>query len=153
MRFFRKSDNLRNMNSDVIQIIQSAKLSITPLRKMIIEEMLNINSPTTAIDLMKRINSLGLKPNKTSLYRQLDTLIEKKIIQKVSLESHIDHFEVRKSHHHHLVCQECDKIECLESSNLEKAIHDLEDDLSKKGMQILEHRFSLKGICKQCVTH
>ena len=130
-------------------IIKKHKLKYSYLREIIIDILKHYKKPITPPKLLKHIQS-KININKTSLYRQLETLSQKQIINKVMLHTNIAHFELSTHHHHHMVCEKCDSIECIADDHLEESIHTIEQKLQKKGLTIHNHHFSLSGLCQDC---
>ena len=88
--------------------------------------------------------------NKTTVYRLLDKLVQKEILQEVPNLSDSVLYELKAQHHHHFVCNSCNDISELHDDNLEQAIHAFESELFKLGYQPMKHFFNLNGKCKNC---
>ncbi len=124
----------------------------TALRQTILDIFQNEQRPLTIPELTKLLDQRGFSPNKTSLYRQMETLSESGNIQKVTLTSNVAHFELAEHHHHHhFVCTDCSSTICLEDESLEAEIAAMEQRLQKQGLTVHEHQFSLAGICNKCL--
>jgi Fur family ferric uptake transcriptional regulator len=85
-----------------------------------------------------------------SVYRVLETLTEKGLLQRLEFGDGVARFEpVRDdhSHHHHLVCDECGKVETFTDDRLEKAIRQVE---SRSGYAVAAHDVVLRGACTAC---
>src|ERR671925_179687 len=54
------------------------------------------------------------------------------------------------SHHHHLVCDECGKVETFSDERLERALRDVE---SKSGYAVAAHDVVLRGACTACADN
>lgn len=134
------------------EFLHQKGLRVTPLRMSLLESLKNADGPKTVTEMKKDLNKNGFQPNKTTLYRQIESLIHAGLVQEVQLKTGIQHYEMQVEHHHHFVCQKCDEIECIEDEPLENAIHSLEDQMKKRGMTVYEHNFSFTGICNQCIS-
>ncbi len=85
-----------------------------------------------------------------SVYRALDTLAELRLVQRVDTGDGIARFEpVRPhhDHHHHLVCDDCGKVEPFEDAPLERA---LARAAGKLGYALEQHDVVLRGACADC---
>jgi len=131
---------------------QQKNLRKSALRAAVLEIFSHAKTPLTVPLLQEALKKKKFSPNKTSLYRHLDTLVELGDIEELMLESSITHYELKRRHHHHFVCESCEKIECLEDAQLEKNIHSLENALKKKGLSARHHQFSFSGLCKSCLS-
>lgn len=134
----------------ITEFLREKKLKKTPLRVAILEIFLEKKEPITIADLGKFLEKKKFFPNQTSLYRQIESLTEKEILQSLILKNSIAHYELQNHHHHHFVCNTCEKIECVDDETLENEIHTLETKLKKKGMHISSHQFSFHGECQSC---
>ena len=58
------------------------------------------------------------------------------------------------SHHHHLVCAVCGKVEDIApSERLERALNETVRALGEaQGYEVIEHRVELLGFCPQCIA-
>jgi Fur family transcriptional regulator, ferric uptake regulator len=104
-------------------------------------------------ELLDTLNKKGIKANKTTLYRQLEKLSEEKSIENVSILPGIKHYEKTETlgHHHHLVCEQCKKIEHVHSDQLELSMQQMEDSLKREfHFSFLSHSLSFFGLCKNC---
>jgi len=122
------------------------------LRVAMLDTFSRARRPITVPFLQETLEKKGFSPNKTSLYRHLETLVSHGDIEELTLENSISHYELKRHHHHHFVCESCEKIECLEDDHLEKSIHALENELKKKGLNARHHQFSFSGMCKSCLS-
>lgn len=124
---------------------------MTALKQALLEILSKKDGPKSVPEMLILLNQKGHTPNKTTLYRQLERLIEVSLVQEVQIKGSTQYFEMQVQHHHHFVCQKCDDIRCIEDESLEKAIHSLEDQIIKKGMKVLNHQFSFNGVCHNCL--
>lgn len=131
-------------------LLQERGLRNTPLRRAILEIFSQKRIPLTIPELTEFLAQRSLQPNKTSLYRQVETLLQKNILEEVPLTTGIKHYELSDHHHHHFVCESCADITCISDERLEKDIHSLMKKLAEKGLAITNHQFSLSGLCAQC---
>lgn len=92
-------------------------------------------------------------PNITTLYRSLTDLSSAGIVRRIDLNTGTAHFEYSPSrpHHHHIVCNDCGKVEELEYcavGGLEKKLQ----QTSKYFKDIYSHNLEFFGRCVAC-TH
>ena len=87
-----------------------------------------------------------------SVYRALDGLDELRLVQRVDLGDGIARFEPAHAggdHHHHLVCDDCGKVEPFEDASLETAIERVADG---RGYAVAAHDVVLRGTCDRCLA-
>jgi Fur family ferric uptake transcriptional regulator len=87
-----------------------------------------------------------------SVYRVLDLLAEKGYVQRIDVGDGMARFEpVQRSgeHHHHLVCEDCGKVEAFSDDGLERALRRVE---SRSRYSVAGHDVVLRGACQDCVA-
>ena len=97
-------------------------------------------------NLRGRKRSVGI----ASVYRVLDVLAELRLVQRVDVGDGIARFEPALpdgDHHHHVVCDDCGKVEPFSDSSLETAIARASKRL---GYSVDAHEVVLRGECGDC---
>ena len=112
-----------------------------PLADRIIS-LLAQNHLLTAPQLLENLLTQGTRYNKTSLYRALDRLLTENQICKLNLIGNEIWYELRASHHDHLVCISCRQVEAVGCTSSEFT--------QTKGYLIQHHHLILFGICPKC---
>ena len=84
-----------------------------------------------------------------SVYRALEGLDELGLVQRVDLGDGVARFEPAQSgeHHHHLLCDDCGKIEPFEDDALEAALARI---AGRRGYSVEGHDVLLRGACGDC---
>ena len=96
--------------------------------------------------LRARSRSVGI----ASVYRVLDELAELRLVQRVDVGDGIARFEPALpdgDHHHHVVCDDCGKVEPFSDLSLETAIVRASKRL---GYSVDAHEVVLRGECGDC---
>jgi Fur family ferric uptake transcriptional regulator len=96
--------------------------------------------------LRHRGESVGL----ASVYRILDELAAHALVQRVDVGDGVMRFEPVRGgdgHHHHLVCDDCGKVEAFSDAKLESAIRNVE---RRSGYLVAAHDVELRGACESC---
>jgi Fur family ferric uptake transcriptional regulator len=104
----------------------------------------------TAQEIHDRLGESGRPVGLASVYRILDTLAEKGLLQRLELGDGIARYEAARAdrhHHHHLVCDGCGKVETFSDDRLESAIRRVE---SRSGFDVAAHDVVLRGACSAC---
>jgi Fur family ferric uptake transcriptional regulator len=97
--------------------------------------------------LVARGEKIGL----ASVYRVLDTLAEHRLVQRVDIGDGVVRYEPARGddeHHHHLVCDDCGRVQPFSDDRLESAIHAIEQ---QSGYAVAAHEVVLRGVCADCV--
>jgi Fur family transcriptional regulator, ferric uptake regulator len=85
-----------------------------------------------------------------SVYRVLELLGERGFVQRIDVGAGMARFEpVHRSgeHHHHLVCEDCGKVEAFADEGLERALQKVE---GRTGYSVGGHDVVLRGACADC---
>ena len=134
----------------LIQKLKEAGCRDTPVRRTILNFLLQKEGPSSAIEIQEALCGQGLSPNKSTIYRQLETLVEKGIIEPITIEANIQHFELKQGHHHHFICTACKAVFDFIDSTLEKQFKSLNTKLKNRGLKASHHELNLYGLCKAC---
>jgi Fur family ferric uptake transcriptional regulator len=90
---------------------------------------------------------MELSTNKVTVYRIMDYLYQNGIVDKMEFGEGKYRYEIKKNHHHHLICTNCGKIEEVEGDFLKK----LEEEIYKtKRFKVKNHSLEFFGLCKDC---
>lgn len=83
-----------------------------------------------------------------TIYRTLKTLLEKNILEEIDLPDGNRKFELKKSHHDHLICEDCGAIYEFHNDEIES----IQEKIAQKyGMTISNHSMILYGKgCQKC---
>ena len=106
--------------------------------------------PLTVLGILALLKKIGLRPNKTTIYRQIEKMAERGELEKVQLENRGTGYELKRGHHHHLVCNNCEKVEDVVLKNeplLEEKIMN-----QTNGFKIMNHTLEFYGLCRSCVV-
>ncbi len=138
-----------NNPEEVINKIRSKGHRITKVRGLVAELFINSSEPLTAQDLILGLETLGLKVNKTTVYRELTFLLDNQIIKAIEFGDGVKRYELlQEQHHHHIICVNCKKVEDVDLTT------DLEKDEAKiakeKNFKILNHSLEFFGLCSDC---
>jgi Fur family ferric uptake transcriptional regulator len=103
-----------------------------------------------AQEIHRELSSRGERVGLASVYRVLDVLADKRLVQRLDLGDGVTRFEpIRDSveHHHHIVCDDCGKIEAFADQRLERVLRDVEEN---SGYAVAGHDIVLRGACSAC---
>ncbi|MGZ5748256.1 MAG: Fur family transcriptional regulator [Caldimonas sp.] len=121
-------------------------------RRAVIELLSREDCCLTALEVFDSLRAGGRPVGLASVYRVLDLLAEKGLVQRIELGAGTARFErilPSGDHHHHLVCDDCGKVEAFEDPELERALHRVE---SRSGYSVAAHEVVLHGACSDCRT-
>ena len=123
---------------------------LTPLRKEVLELILNATGPVGAYDLLAKLKGTSDRPAAPpTVYRTLDFLLEKGFIHRLtSINSYIPCCHPRAGHQAaFLICSECQTVKEASAKGLIEQLDQLADsDHFKAHHSIIE----ISGLCQQC---
>ena len=123
------------------------KFKKTPAREAITEFLSKSDSPVDVLAVINFLRSKHLNTNKVTVYRIMDFLLKNEVIDRVEFGEGKFRYEIKKTHHHHLICTNCGKVEDVKAdfvSNLEHKIRE------KNGFLVKSHSLEFFGLCKSC---
>ncbi|NOX16181.1 MAG: transcriptional repressor [Epsilonproteobacteria bacterium] len=130
-----------------IQLLKTNELKATPQRLCILDTLQECGHATLE-DIQKIISGKFPTLSLSTIYRNLNEMIQKDMVSEVKFANKKDYFEISKDKHVHLICQKCKKIEDFEIQT---------DDISKKieeqtGDKVLGDTLCFDVICKDCLS-
>lgn len=103
----------------------------------------------TAQEIFDQLRSGDRRVGIASVYRTLELLSKLNLVRRVDIGSAACYEPAHPGgeHHHHVVCDECGKVEAFADSKLERALHEVE---GKTGYTMSGHDVVLRGVCATC---
>ena len=119
----------------------------TKTRKQLLSLLNSSSLPYSVSDLLAHF-----KVNKTTIYRQLDSLVTNGLVQQVRFSDRKTRYELANlPHHHHLICTSCDSVQDIHfSENIESLA---QVSASNKQFSITSHYLEFFGLCAKCQNH
>lgn len=119
-------------------------------RRVVVEYLGEQTCCLSAQEIHDAVRAGGARVGIASVYRTLDGLSERGLVQRVDLGDGVSRFEradPHGEHHHHLVCGDCGKVEPFEDPLLESAIAGI---AGGRGYDVAAHDVVLRGACGDC---
>lgn len=118
---------------DIENIIKDKNLKLTPARKEILELFSKEKKPVCFEDIKHKLNM-----DKATFYRNVSRFQDEDILISFESNDKKRYYELHNIEHAHFVCNECNKIECLNGI----------EALKLDGYKITDIIY--KGLCKEC---
>jgi Fur family transcriptional regulator, ferric uptake regulator len=115
-------------------------------RREVIELLASERCALTALEIDARVGA-----GRASVYRTLEQLERLHLAQRVEIGGDAGGYERvdPDAHHHHLVCEQCGRLDPFADSSLEQAI----EAVSRAAeFEIAAHDVVLRGRCPDCKT-
>jgi Fur family transcriptional regulator, ferric uptake regulator len=120
-------------------------------RQAVIEVLGRNDCCLSATEIFDALRADGRRVGLASVYRALDQLSQLRLVQRLEFGD-VTRYEPALpdgDHHHHVVCDECGRVEPFEDLPLEKALDRLGGAL---GFDVEGHEVVLRGSCADCRT-
>lgn len=135
------------MQNSLNQRLSSANLKTTKARMAILETLKSSSKPLAVSEIIDSLVELKIAIDQATIYRALNSFLEKGIIKRFELQEGKFRYELFGTDHHHLICQNCGKIEDISDCNLD----DWEAEINKKKQfQVKTHSLEFYGLCSDC---
>lgn len=123
----------------------------TKLKQLTQQILENAESPVSVPDILEALRVLKISANKTTIYRELESLMQQGVIIELDFGEGKKRYEVNQKHHHHLICERCNTVEHIELDELEDTLQTTQSKLSNQtSFKVTHHTLELFGICKGC---
>jgi Fur family ferric uptake transcriptional regulator len=121
-------------------------------RRAVVELLGHQDCCLTAQEIFDGLRAEGRRVGIASVYRVLEQLTRDGFVQRIDIGAGTSRFEpihADGEHHHHLVCDDCGRVEAFADDELERALGKVEQ---RTGYAVAGHDVVLRGACSQCAS-
>jgi len=121
----------------------------TKQKQIILSLLMEANRPMSINELYVSIVKELPKIAKSTIYRNMDSLLLQNLIEKYHLNDNEIFYRIKADcheHKHFVICEDCQKMFDLPIC----PIHEIEHALDVEGFIIKKHQIQISGICKSC---
>ncbi|MCF8060785.1 MAG: transcriptional repressor [Bacteriovoracaceae bacterium] len=140
-----------NIEEAATDRLKEKGLRCTKARLIILSHFLKQNKPLS-IKEFKKVKELK-ELDESSLYRNFKKLEKAKLIHSVPGSDDFQYYEIKNpqthDHHHHITCNSCKKIQCLNDCSVERQLSKMAESA---GFKIEGHKLELYGTCLKCLS-
>ena len=133
--------------SAVDQALREAGLRPTRQRLSVLECLRDRPEAITAQDLHAELRAAGDRIGLTTVYRTLTALAGAGLLDVFAKDGEQAFRRCGAVHHHHLVCETCDRVEELSADEVEAWVNRAAE---RHGFEVTGHRADIFGICSSC---
>ena len=136
--------------TDTTEALDRAGYRSGGARRAVIELLGRQDCCLTAQEIFDGLRTEGRTVGIASVYRVLDLLGDRGFVQRIDVGAGMARFEPVHSsgeHHHHLVCEDCGKVEAFADEGLERALQKV---TGRTGYSVAGHDVVLRGACADC---
>jgi Fur family transcriptional regulator, peroxide stress response regulator len=109
-------------DKEVIKILVENNLRVTPQRIAVLEVIMGLDIHPTADEIVDYIRLNFPHVPFGTVYKILDAFMKKGIVQRIKTGDGSIRFDPVKQTHHHLYCDDCDRIEDFYDDDLNKLL-------------------------------
>jgi Fur family ferric uptake transcriptional regulator len=144
-----KEKNVRWFWDALDSYLSRSQLKQTKQRKILVTHFLKLEKHVDAEDLYRQVRNEGHNIGLATIYRTLNLLKDAGLVEQHSFADGRAIFEISRpgTHHDHLVCVTCGKIEEFENDDIERLQKGIAKDY---GFVLTSHRLDLYGFCGPC---
>lgn len=115
-----------------------------------LERLQGSHGPLSVADIIQLASKSDLRPNKTTIYRELYFLVQQGIVSEVDFLDGMKRYEfiAHDGHHHHMVCSRCGLVECVHVCFDTSAV--LNEIAKQSRFQVQHHVLEFFGLCEKC---
>ena len=106
-------------------------------------------APLSVPELLSLLSEKNLHPNKTTVYRILDKLLDQNLVRELRVTAQRSAYEWNAGAHAHLICKACHEVTCLEEGPQVQEILNISGSGKPKGFQVQD--MNVYGVCETCV--
>ena len=125
-------------------------LKVTPQRISILEAIYSLKNHPTVDNIIEHIRVSQPNIATGTVYKVLDTLVEKGLVKKVKTDRDILRYDGIIEGHHHVYCSECDLIEDYKDEELDRILKDYFSQKKIKGFKLEDIVVQIRGSFDKC---
>ena len=117
-------------------------------REIILETLKEVNIHPTAEELYKLVNRKYPKISKSTVYRNINILVQSNVIRKIKMLSGADRFDYICKEHYHAICEKCGKVFDFDYSFNKEELKEIIKN--QTGIITDADNIAIYGICEEC---
>lgn len=124
------------------------QLKATPTRVAVMKFLESAKSPVDVNTILVHLKQKNIDTDPATIFRMMNDFLQKGITKEVQFEKGKSRYELAsKGDHHHLICENCGKIEPVEDN----FIPEMEKELGAKHQFLIKrHSLEFFGLCANC---
>jgi Fur family ferric uptake transcriptional regulator len=127
--------------------LREAGLRPTRQRLTVLAALGDRSDSVTAQQLHAELRAAGEPVGLTTVYRTLAALSEAGLLDSFEREAELAYRLCGDAHHHHLVCETCNRVEEIDAAEVEAWV---EGVARAHGFAVTGHRADIFGVCSAC---
>jgi Fur family ferric uptake transcriptional regulator len=131
-------------------VLRGAGYHTGAAREAVLELLSGQDCCLSAQEIFDTLRGEGRAVGIASVYRSVDLLADLGLVQRVDVGDGVARVQPMRpdgEHHHHLVCDDCGKVEAFHDERLEQTLATLG---VRAGFDLAGHDVVLRGACRNC---
>lgn len=144
-------ENVQRLRQQLDSYMAQQGLRSTGQRRIIVDQFFRTKGHVTIDDLLEQVRSEDSGIGYATVYRTMKMLASGGIANEHKFTDGMTRYELadEETHHDHLICIECGRIQEFE----EPLIEQLQERVATQyKFRIVEHKHELYGVCAQCTS-
>ena len=131
-----------------IQTLKDSGHRPTPQRLMILSALRHATGHITASQVLEQVKESYSYIDLSTVYRTLDMLKQMRLVSETHMGGDQHSYEwINEVRHHHLICQDCDRVALLDDAMLESLGTNI---LETHGFDVDIDHLAIFGMCGEC---
>ena len=141
--------DLDRLRTDLESFMNKRGLRSTEQRRLIIDTLFDASEHITIDGLLSEVRAIDPKVGYATVYRTLKMLTESGVVQEHKFGDGHTRYELAdaNSHHDHLICLECGRVDEFVDDVIEKRQKAVAES---NGYALAQHQLALYGYCADC---
>ena len=142
-----------DVHATVESRLRAAGQRYTGQRRRVVDILMRAGHPLSITDILRGRRDLA----QSSVYRNLSALEHAGVVRRVTTDDEFGLYELTEEltgHHHHLICQNCGRVQDLPLPGAFERTLDrtLDRVAGEAGFAEVSHRLDLIGLCADCAA-
>jgi Fur family transcriptional regulator, ferric uptake regulator len=145
------TSNVEALHTRLNKYMARRGLRSTAQRRLVTDVFFRSRGHLSIEELLAQVRAQDSKVGYATVYRTLKMLAESGLANERHFGDGVSRYEIAHhgSHHDHLICVKCGRIEEFEDERIEK----LQEGVAKRhGFALTSHKHELYGVCGDCRT-
>lgn len=130
-----------------VEFLATKSLRVTSQRQAIIDAVFGTDQHFTADELLEWARTRDASVSRATVYRTLPLLTESGLVREMDFGKDHKYYDpnyAEHPNHHHIICQDCERIVEFESDKIARIEDEISHDL---GFSIKSQRLQITGTC------
>ena len=145
-----KNAKTASKSSKFDPICRAARLPLTIQRRTVYEVLSKMRNHPTADQVYIEARKVLPSLSRTSVFRILDILAQRKLIQRVVTPNSTARYEAKMAPHSHTICVQCGLVTDWDNSPMEKKIRTPKETDAPKKFHSTDVTVTVLGLCDKC---